>query len=103
MAASFRSGDPDLVPFARARRDGLCRRRLSPGDGFYDEPYFYLSIYPRPDPSALPPLPPLGHWRLEGFAGAVAAAKAILASGRPEADLDEFLAVAFEAALALGR
>ena len=52
---------------------------LSPGDRYYDEPYFYLSVYPAPDPSALPPLPPLGHWHVEDFTGAVATATAILA------------------------
>jgi len=76
---------------------------LSPGDRFYREPYFYLSVYPAPDPSALPPLPPLGHWHVEDFTGAVATASAILATARPEADADAFLAAALEAALALCR
>lgn len=76
---------------------------LSPGDRYYREPYFYLSVYPAPDPSALPPLPPLGHWHVEDFTGAVATATAILATARPEAETDEFLAAALEAALALCR
>jgi hypothetical protein len=76
---------------------------LSPGDRFYGEPYFYLSVYPAPDPSALPKLPPLGHWRVEDFTGAVATATAILATARPEAETDAFLAAALEAALALCR
>jgi len=76
---------------------------LSPGDRYYGEPYFYLSVYPAPDPSALPPLPPLGHWHATDFTGAVATATAILATGRPEADADAFLAAALEAALALCR
>jgi hypothetical protein len=76
---------------------------LSPGDRYYGEPYFYLSVYPAPDRSALPPLPPLGHWHVEDFTGAVATATAIRASTRPEADTDAFLAAALEAALALCR
>jgi hypothetical protein len=76
---------------------------LSPGDGHYDEPYFYLSLYPAPEPSTLPPLPPLGHWRVEDFTGAVATATAIRATARPEADTNAFLAAALAAALALCR
>ena len=76
---------------------------MSPGDHHYDEPYFYLSVYPAPDPSALPPLPPPGHWHVKDFTGAVATAQAILAMAQPEADVDAFLAVALEAALALCR
>ncbi|MGD0640900.1 MAG: hypothetical protein ABSC22_09140 [Roseiarcus sp.] len=76
---------------------------LSPGDAFYDQPYFYLSIYPTPKRSALPKLPSLGRWRVEEFTGAIVTAKDILASSRPEAETDEFLAAALEAALALRR
>ena len=76
---------------------------VSPGDKFYDEPYFYLSVYPKPNPSALPKLPPIGHWRFEEFTAAVATAKTILASARPEAATDELLAAALQAALALYR
>jgi hypothetical protein len=72
---------------------------LSPGDHFYDEPYFYLSIYPKPDPSTLPKLPPLGHWHVEDFTGAVATARTILASARPEAETNAFLTAALGAAL----
>ena len=27
---------------------------FSPGDPYYDEPYFYLSLYPRPEDIRLP-------------------------------------------------
>ena len=73
---------------------------LSPGDRFYGEPYFYLSVYPAPDPSALPPL---GHWHVEDFTGAVATASSIRAAAWPEAETNAFLAAALEAALALCR
>jgi len=76
---------------------------LSPGDRYYGEPYFYLSVYPAPNRSALPPLPPLGRWHVEDFTGAVATATAILATARPEADTEAFLAAALEDALALCR
>jgi len=73
---------------------------LSPGDRYFGEPYFYLSVHPAPDRSALPALPPLGHWHVEDFTGAVATATAIRATARPEVDTDAFLAAALEAALA---
>jgi hypothetical protein len=76
---------------------------LSPGDRYYGEPYFYLSVYPAPDRSALPPLPPLGHWHVEDFTAAIARASAIRATARPKADTDAFLAAALAAALSLFR
>lgn len=42
-------GDPEL---ARAVGVGL-----SPGDASYEQPYFYVNPWPRPDPGALPRLP----------------------------------------------
>ncbi|MGO4871554.1 MAG: hypothetical protein ACLPGW_13255 [Roseiarcus sp.] len=82
---------------------GYVGAGLSPGDAFYDQPYFYLSIYPRPKPSALPKLPSVGRWHVQEFTGAIVTAEDILASSRPEAETDEFLAAALEAALGLCR
>ena len=90
-------------PLPRDAATAYVGAGLSPGDRYYDEPYFYLSVYPAPDRSALPPLPPLGHWHVEDFTGAVATATAIRASAQPEADTDAFLAAALDAALALCR
>ena len=90
-------------PMASRATTAYVGAGMSPGDHHYDEPYFYLSVYPAPDPSALPPLPPPGHWHVKDFTGAVATAQAILAMAQPEADVDAFLAVALEAALALCR
>lgn len=53
----------------RARSIGVG---LSPGDGSIDEPYFYVSPWPAPDASVLPPLPGIGRWNTEGFVGAIA-------------------------------
>src|SRR5262249_57756656 len=47
---------------------------FEPGDESYDEPYFYVSVYPAPDLATLPPLPPLGHWHAKGFTAALAPA-----------------------------
>lgn len=64
---------------------------MSPGDDNFDEPYFYISLWPVPDQSALTELPAIGHWRTEGFTGAVAPAESILASANQGADMAEFL------------
>ena len=43
---------------------------MSPGDGSYAEPYFYVTPNPHPDRSRLAYLPH-GHWHTEGWTGAV--------------------------------
>lgn len=64
---------------------------LSPGDHYYEEPYFYLSLYPRPDTSQLPRLHALGHWHTQDFLAAVAPASRILALQEREAETEAFL------------
>jgi hypothetical protein len=71
---------------------------LSPGDHFYNEPYFYVSIYPAPVSRALPPLPALGHWHDKEFFAAIATARRIAASENAQAETDAFLAAALSAA-----
>jgi hypothetical protein len=41
-----------------------------PGDAQYPEPYWYVTPWPYPDASTLPPLP-LGFWHRDGWVGAV--------------------------------
>jgi len=65
----------------------------------YDEPYFYVSVYPEPDPAALPRLPTLGHWHLRDFVAAVATADKIVAAKNQQAEIDEFLRAAVDGAL----
>ncbi len=73
---------------------------LSPGDGYYDEPYFYVSLYPAPPAAALPPLPKLGHWHTHEFTAAVATAHAILACKDRQVETENFLQAAVTAAFA---
>ncbi len=44
---------------------------LSPGDDYYDEPYFYMSPYPAPPVDSLPVWDEPGHWHTEGFTSLV--------------------------------
>jgi hypothetical protein len=64
---------------------------FSPGDDYYDEPYFYISVYPRPEPSALPSLPALGHWHMEDFLAALAPASRIVLLKDRQAETEAFL------------
>lgn len=44
---------------------------LSPGDEGYAEPYWYVSPWPYPEPSALPALEHGGHWHTEAHTSAI--------------------------------
>lgn len=74
---------------------------LSPGDEYYDEPYFYVSVYPEPDARMLPTLPMLGHWHDRDFIAAVATAQKIVAAQDRQAETEEFLKVAIDHAIAV--
>ena len=76
---------------------------LSPGDTYYDEPYFYVSPYPYPDVTTLPNLPKLGHWHTRDFTAAVVTASQVLAAKDRRAETKSFLRAAIEASIkALG-
>jgi hypothetical protein len=64
---------------------------LSPGDEYYDEPYFYVSVYPKPDPAALPTLPMIGHWHTHEFVAAISPAHKVVVQDNQMAAADEFL------------
>lgn len=59
----------------------------SPGDEYYQQPYFYVSPYPVPKNPELPGLPPGGHWHTKDFFAAVATAQEFLALPDPRAAL----------------
>jgi hypothetical protein len=65
---------------------------LSPGDHYYNEPYFYVTPWPYPDPPKLPPLSDLGRWHLKDFTAAVAPAHRILAAQARQTETEKFLA-----------
>jgi hypothetical protein len=72
---------------------------LSPGDNYYDEPYFYVSVYPRPDPTMLPTLPMFGHWHTHEFVAAVLLAHRISETTDQESNTVGFLQGAVESVL----
>jgi hypothetical protein len=82
-----------LISFPTRGTDvtGYVGAGLSPGDEYYDEPYFYVSVYPKPDSASLPRLPKLGHWHTYEFTAAVAPAHQIVAANNQGDEVDEFL------------
>jgi hypothetical protein len=90
-----------LISFSTRETDvtGYVGAGLSPGDEYYDEPYFYVSVYPRPDSAALPRLPKIGHWHTLEFTAAVAPAHQIVAANNQKDEVDEFLKVAVDVAI----
>ena len=89
-------------PSEHARQIGLG---LSPGDGSYHEPYFYVTPYPVADGAELPALPATtgGHWHTEGFTGAILTGTELLAAppANQSATVDSFLAAALSASESL--
>ena len=54
---------------------------LSPGDGGYAEPYWYVTPWPYPAADAPLPALPSGHWHREGWTGAVLTGTGTVAAG----------------------
>ncbi len=51
---------------------------LAPGDGSYDQPYFYVNPWPYPDADDLPPLAAGAHWHTDGWTGVVLTAESVI-------------------------
>ena len=74
--ATLKSLEPGVDP-EKARSIGMG---MSPGDGSYQEPYFYVNPWPAPSAPEAEPLRHGGAWHTEGWTGAV------LPAGRIDAD-----------------
>jgi hypothetical protein len=86
-----------LVTVAPGRTSGVG---FEPGDDSYDEPYFYVSLYPAPAVGRLPAPPPVGHWHTQNFTAAIAPAQRILAAPDQGAAVAAFLRAATDATIA---
>jgi len=71
---------------------------FSPGDEYYNEPYFYVGIHPMPD--VLPALPAVGHWHTDEFTAAIATASRITTMKDQEHEVEDVLRAAIEIAIA---
>jgi hypothetical protein len=73
---------------------------MTPGDGSYAEPYWYVNAWPFPKRAELPELAGHGRWHTEGWNGAVLTGSDLVAAGNGEAQaarLDAFLESAIAA------
>jgi hypothetical protein len=92
-----------LISFpARSGETAFVGVGLSPGDMYYDEPYFYVTVHPAPDLSKLPPLQ-FGHWHTDHFVGACAPAHKILSVDDRKSASDHFLRTAVDGAIGVLR
>jgi len=71
---------------------------LSPGDGSYNQPYYYVSPWPYPDKSKLNnnDLPEGGFWHSEGFTSAILLADSYLKYQDTEKSIFDFLVAAIQ-------
>jgi len=94
-----------LISFAskQANTTAYIGVGLEPGDHYYDEPYFYATVYPQPETAARPALPDVGHWHTQDFVGAIAPASKLLTHKNPQSECENFLRRAVEGAFALVR
>jgi hypothetical protein len=84
-----------LLSFSGGKSVGVG---LEPGDGYYDEPYFYLNMYPSPQANALPDsLDGGGQWHTREWIGAVLPASAITSNAlEQEAQVRSFIKSAID-------
>jgi hypothetical protein len=87
------------LPARNAGVAGSVGVGLSPGDEYYEGPYFYVSIYPEPDPSLLPKLSGDGHWHTHEFTAAVLTWDKVIRAKEQKAVCVDFLHDAAAAAL----
>ncbi len=92
-----------IEPDEGSKEDRFIGIGMSPGDGSYDEPYFYINPHPAPGAKAkLPPLPEGAHWHRDGWTGAVLPGSQIVAAA-DENDRADRVTAYFDAALAACR
>lgn len=76
---------------------------FSPGDGSYDQPYFYVTPWPYPEADVLPQLSHDAHWHREGWTGAVLTGERLISepADRQSRAVQEALGVAIAACRSL--
>ena len=87
------------LPTRAPQATGYLGVGLSPGDEYYDEPYFYVSVYPDPDFATLQSLPKLGHWHTHEFTAAVMPAHKLIIARDQKVETYDFLKAAVTAAI----
>jgi hypothetical protein len=89
----------DIASLIRATSDRTIGIGLEPGDQYYDEPYFYVNIKPRPSGAAVRsrPLWGRGAWHTRDWTGAVLPGSKLGAASAQEQQVREFIDSAISA------
>ncbi|NJM69580.1 MAG: hypothetical protein HC862_04765 [Scytonema sp. RU_4_4] len=74
---------------------------MSPGDGNYDEPYWYVTPWPYPDTAHLTELAGGGAWHTKGWVGAILTASQLSQDEEQQVQVKAFLESAMKASLEL--
>lgn len=82
------SGDPDTT--------SRIALGMSPGDQYFDRPYFYVNTWPYADVDHCPKLSNGAKWFSDEWTGAVLIADLLLEAGDQKAILDQFYREAFQ-------
>jgi|SRR5579884_3493342 len=95
----------DVATLLTPRTGASVGAGMEPGDGSYDEPYYYVNAYPQPDATRLvAALGGGGHWHTHEWIGAVLPASRLSADGGAQrAQIAAFLTSAVDACTALVR
>jgi hypothetical protein len=89
----------DLDSLVQLRPGYFIGIGFEPGDDYYDEPYFYVSLYPAPDVASLPDPPAIAHWHAKGFTAAVAPATRIAEARDQKGEVEAYLEFAIDTGL----
>ena len=72
---------------------------LAPGDGYYDEPYFYVTPPLNTATEDLPDIPDIGHWHTKDFVGAILTGSQIVDNSMTGDDIARFIGAVMSAEL----
>ncbi|MCB9893425.1 MAG: hypothetical protein H6839_03140 [Planctomycetes bacterium] len=84
----------NLDPYEPAEDARTIGVGMSPGDGSYKQPYYYVTPWPYPDADDLPGLPGGGTWHRQGWTGAILTGAKLMSATTAERQVEmltEFL------------
>jgi len=79
------------------KQDRSIRVGLAPGDGHYDEPYFYVTPLTYEASEDLPDIPDIGHWHTKDFIGAILTGSQIVENAMTGDDIAGFIGAVISA------
>lgn len=83
----------DIASLIQVDKERSIGVGLSPGDGAYAEPYYYINLWPYPDPKKtnLPALTSGGNWHTQGWVGAVLKASDFVSDKNQQDKVSSFI------------